>query len=131
MSANASKRDGVIPVIIVQSISAMLDVCEDALSQAGLVQGRDYTLNDAADSITANDIIPGERQLLIIGTIHGDKLSADQFVRDMKSKNPNLKAAFFSLYSIDGNIEPYDMIIPKRIVAPSALIKEIQEFLKG
>lgn len=131
---HASDQLPTIPVVIVQTSELGLFACEDGLPKAGFREGREYILNDEADGITEHDIMPGERQLLVIGTIHGNKGAADEFVRKMKVKNPKLEAAFFSIFSsgLGPNIQPYDTIIAKSFGSDPIfnLTKKMREFLK-
>jgi len=131
---DASDRLPTIPVVIIQTSQLGLFACEDGLPKAGFREGLEYILNDEADGIAEHDIVSGERQLLIIGTIHGNKHTADEFVRKMKAKNSKLEAAFFSIFSsrMGPDIRPYDDVIAKSFGSDPIfnLTKKMREFLK-
>lgn len=57
-------------------------------------------------------ISPGEKQLLVTGPFDGNEKAARDFVRRMKSRNPDLQAASFTVYPVEN---PYDFFVQKEV----------------
>ncbi|MFZ2621283.1 MAG: hypothetical protein WAX85_03210 [Minisyncoccia bacterium] len=99
----------VYPILIVQTSRLGYDSIYDELKEAKFPE-LSYLLTSYPRDIERR-IIPGERQLLVIGIFSNNQWEENQFIRRMKDLNPRLIVANFSIQSIFG--EPYDMTISK------------------
>jgi hypothetical protein len=118
-----------IPVIILQTSGSGFFEAEEGLTRSGLKRFEDYALHSEAGIVLESDIIPGEEQLFITGTINGSREEACELVRKLKEKNSRLLAASFSMSPMIG--PPFDHAILKEGHNYPELIETIKSFLAG
>ncbi len=82
------------PIVVLQTASTGFKVVREELRRAEL-PNQSYIIVDGVRSAEA-EIVPGEFQFLVMGTIYGDIDQAEDFARDMRVKNRSLVVAGFS-----------------------------------
>ncbi|HEY4508955.1 MAG TPA: hypothetical protein VJC13_01580 [Candidatus Paceibacterota bacterium] len=124
----------VVPIIVIQTSTPAYEACMRELAATELEAADDYVLIRWPE-VAETAIIAGERQMLVTGSFSGDQEEADEFVRRMKEKNPQLRRALFSSFSPTGGIgpAPYDITIQRGVGGASCehLITEMRTFLAG
>lgn len=85
-------------ILIVQSSGHDYRKNTEALRSVGLEINRDYAYGRYGYEVEEY-LTPGEEQVLIIGTVHGNYQGSARTIHELKKKNPQLKAWFFSVLS--------------------------------
>ena len=100
-------------LIVVQTGGMSAQYCKKDAMGLGLIEEKDVVFFDEDDvQLIMDQVTPDKEQILITGTFHGNRGSANQFVRDAKKKNPRLKAWFCSLTESGDSNGLYNYVVP-------------------
>lgn len=122
------KEHAVIKAIVIQTASGSAEFCTRIAVELGLTFDKVRICSETDPWIEDEYIQPGEEQLLVIGTIHGDGRAADRYVSKLKAKNPMLRAWFCSSLVGWGDPPLYERSIPQRY---EQLMTEVKKFVDG
>ncbi len=89
-------------LMVIQTGGSSAVLCRKAAKALGMSRN-DVHITGERPSDWSEAFVRGEKQLLVMGTFHGDMTSAENFARKAKRLNPDLTIWFCSLmgYKID------------------------------